>query len=162
MRAVCNTKGPHIAAPHNLPAKLLLRMRREDRATALARMDQPQLLRQLFSCIAKGLLAATVDRNSHAVNDRSLDRTRIPSRATTTGHRAARAINFKYKSNRSAVRDRAGLHLRRANKKGQTLFSPRARIRALLATQGSAIYASCRQTDNQRLITAARATCSCL
>ena len=161
MRAVCNTKGSHVAAPHNLPAKLLLRMRREDRAAALAHMDQPQVLRQVFSCICENALARVCRYNVDSLVGRNSDRTRMPSRTAATCHRAARAVNFKYKSNRSTLGDRARLHLRCSNKKRQTLFSPRARIRALLATQGSAIYASCRQTDNQRLITAARVTCSC-
>src|SRR6185503_6406448 len=38
-----------IAAPHFLSTKLLLRMRRENRAAAVASMDQSQVLRQLFA-----------------------------------------------------------------------------------------------------------------
>src|SRR5689334_1781460 len=84
MRAVCSTKGSHVAAPHNLPAKLLLRMRREDRAAALAHMDQPQVLRQVFSCICENALARVCRYNVDSLVGRNSDRTRMPSRTAAT------------------------------------------------------------------------------
>src|SRR5689334_6157004 len=101
MRAVCSTKGSHVAAPHNLPAKLLLRMRREDRAASLARMDQPQVLRQVSSRVGENLLASACRDDIDSLVIRIFDRPRLPARATPTGHRATSAVNFEYKSNRS-------------------------------------------------------------
>ena len=110
-------EGPHvIAAPHNLPAKLLLRMRREDRASALACMDQPQVLRYMFSYSRQGLLAAKAGSNRCSVGRGNSDRTRQPPRAPTANHRASGSIlHATDRSNSITHAHGSGLHLRRAH-----------------------------------------------
>jgi hypothetical protein len=110
-----STKGPHFAAPHNLPAKLLLRMRREDRAAALARMDQPQVLRQVFSRFSENALARTRPHNIDSLISRIFDRTRLPAGTTTAGDRAACTVVVPDRCNSNTHALGPGFYLRRAH-----------------------------------------------
>jgi len=109
-------KGPHIVAPHHLPAELLLRMRRENRAAALAFMDQSQILRSVFSSIVQSLLVAASGCNDRCVARWRVDRTRLPARTTATRDRASRAVVVAANRRPNAcTNDRTDLHLRRTN-----------------------------------------------
>src|SRR5688572_12319064 len=151
MRAVCNSeRTSQIVAPHNLPAKFLLRMRRQDRATALARMDQPQILRSVFSRSRQSVLATTRDRGEYFIAGRSFNRTRLPARATAAGDRTAGPSYFTVRRNRPSITgyNRTGLHLRRSHKERQTLLAPRQWFSALLATQRRTGDAPRREADH--------------
>lgn len=145
-----DTKGPHIiVVPHNLPSKFLLRMRRQDSAAAVAAMDQPPVLRQLFSSrVCEGLPPAIGGSHDCSFTDRIVDRTRLQTRASTAGDRTPRATVFttRHANHSTAGNTRTGLHLRRPHEKRQTLLPPRPRSSALLATQRHAEHDS-RQTD---------------
>jgi hypothetical protein len=96
MRAFVDAKGPHIiVVPHNLPSEFLLRMRRQDSAAAVAAMDQPPVLRRVFSRRAReGLLAAIVSSDDCSSTDRIVDRARLPARAPAAGDRTPRSNVF--------------------------------------------------------------------
>ena len=104
-----------IAAPHFLSTKLLLRMRREDRATTLACMDQPQVLRPVFSRVCEDALAITCHDDIDSRAGRSLDRTRLPARATAVDDRAACTVVFTNCCNSIARATGSGFYLRRAH-----------------------------------------------
>jgi len=59
-------------------------MWREDRAPALARLDQPQILRQLFFALCQSTLAATWARDNSSLWRRIADGSRVQARTTTT------------------------------------------------------------------------------
>jgi hypothetical protein len=140
MRAVCNTKGPHvIAAPHNLPAKLLLRMRRQDRAATLASLDQPQVLRQLFSRFRQNASATTRLCDVDSFVGGIFKRTRLPAGATTISDRAAGRVGLTDRCNSITPAFGPGFYLRRAYEERQTVLAPRSWSSALLATQGPAL-----------------------
>src|SRR5688572_28826771 len=81
-----NERTSQHADPHELPAKFLLRVRREDRAAALVCLDQPQVLRQMFTRTCAGALAAAVAHDRCLDSLRRTRRARLPSRATALDH----------------------------------------------------------------------------
>lgn len=141
-------KGPHVAAPHNLSPKFLLRMRREDRPATLACMDQPQVLRQVLSRCRENALATARSYNIDFLVSRNFDRTRLPSRTATACHRATGAVVIPNCCNSTTDDLRAGLHLRRSHQERQTVLAPRPWSSSLLATQRNARNASDREADS--------------
>jgi len=146
-------KGPHIVvAPHLLPAELLLRMRRENRAAALAFMDQSQVLRSVFSTIREGLLRAADSLNNSSFIDWSFNRTRLSTRTTATRDRASRRLGTTRHANHSTTaNNRTGLHLRRTHQERQTLLTPRSWASTLLATQRRARDVAGGEVNDQRV-----------
>jgi hypothetical protein len=74
--------------PHELPSKFLLRVRGEDRAAALAYLDQQEVLRQVFPPLRQNTLDTTdlcFDRPGVL---RYADRSRLPARTATPRHSA--------------------------------------------------------------------------
>src|SRR5262245_27583603 len=109
-------------------------MRREDRATALAFMDQPQVLRRLFSWIVEGSVAATRLSDHHAFSRGNRIRPRLSTRTPAAGDRTA-GSNLNSARSTIACENRRGLYLRRAYEEGQALLPARSWSSALLATQ---------------------------
>jgi hypothetical protein len=111
-------------------------MRREDRAAALAVMDQSQVLRPVFSPIVKGRLAASRAFNNRSRAGRNSSGPRLPARTAAAGDRTARSISITNRHTASPTRcERTTLHLRRAHKERQAVLTPRAWSSSLLATQ---------------------------
>jgi len=73
-----------LVVPHELSSKLLLGMRGEDCPAALAYLDQPEILRQMFPALREDALGTTRLRDSCVVVLRNRDRTRLPARTTAT------------------------------------------------------------------------------
>jgi hypothetical protein len=65
-------------------------MREQDRAPAVARVDQPKVLRQVFSGGGEVALVATIAHDVRACFRWRVDRPRLPSRAAAADHRANR------------------------------------------------------------------------
>ena len=156
MPGFVDKKGPHvIVVPHNLPSELLLRMWRQDRAAALAAMDQPPFLRQVFPRgTSEGLLAPLGCSDIRSLTNWNFDRTRFSTRAPATGDRATGASVFlpnRNANHSTTINDRTGLHLRRADEERQTLLAPRTRPSALLATQRAAGDVAAGEAGDQRV-----------
>src|SRR5215212_9854665 len=84
-------KGPHkLVAPHELSSKLLFRMRRQDRAPALACLDQPEVLQQVFLAFYQSALVATLRWYDRSRLSWDVHRTRLQARTSTTDHSADR------------------------------------------------------------------------
>jgi len=148
MRAICKTKGPHVAAPHNLPPKLLLRMRREDRPAALACMDQSQVLRQVLSRFGENALATSCLHDPHYFVRRIFLRAWLPARTASDCHRAARTVVVPDRYNSTTHALRSGVYLRRPHEERQTVLAPRPWSSSLLAAQGNARDAASRKAND--------------
>jgi len=130
-------KGPHkLVAPHDLSSKLLRGMRRQDSASALARLDQPAVLQQvLFAVCANALDSTYVGRNSVGL-PRTADRPRVPSRTSTAGDSAHRYFTRDKRITRAIASDsRTNLHVWCKNQERHTLLKACSWSSALLATQ---------------------------
>jgi hypothetical protein len=90
MRAAGEKGTSELVAPHELSSKFLLRMRGEDRPSALAFLDEQAILRQVLRALRSPPgNEASVSGNRFAGRG-SFDRTRIQAATTTTGDRASR------------------------------------------------------------------------
>ena len=77
-----------LVVPHELSSKLLLGVRGEDRPAALAYLDQPEILRQMFPALREDALGTTRLRNDRDSVHRGSDRARLPARTAATRHSA--------------------------------------------------------------------------
>ena len=84
MQSSKQERTSRLVVPHELSSKLLLGVRGEDRPAALACLDQPEVLRQVFPALREDALGTTRLRNSPAVVLWNPDRTRLPARTTAT------------------------------------------------------------------------------
>ena len=88
----CTTKGPHkLVAPHELSSELLFRMRRQNRASPLARLDQPKVLRPVFRTFREDALASRRVSQRWAFISWIADRARVQAQAA-----AARNSTHRY------------------------------------------------------------------
>src|SRR5947207_14787841 len=126
-------------------------MRRPDRPLALACLDQPQILRQVFRALRKTTASSARGRDDRAYYRRNADRTRTPARGTAS-HYSARRCHRRADCHTVASNDRTALSLWSANEEGHTVFATRAWSSALLATQGNAGDVVAGDADNQRVI----------
>ena len=79
MRAI-GKKGPlTLDVPHELPSQFLFRVRREDRTTALADMDQPAVLRHVRRAFREGAVVTPDRRHDRARVCRNRDWTLLPA-----------------------------------------------------------------------------------
>ena len=122
MRAVCNSeRTSQIVAPHNLPAKLLLRMRRQDQSDRAGAYGPA-------ANFAIGVFAVQAERNTNGrsgecfIAGRSFNRTRLPARAIAAGDRTAGQGYFTVRRNRPSITgyNRTGPHLRRSHEERKT------------------------------------------
>jgi hypothetical protein len=84
MQSSRQERTSRLVVPHELSSKLLLGVRGEDCPAALACLDQPEVLRQVFPALREDALVTTRLRNCPAVVLRNPDRTRLPARTAAT------------------------------------------------------------------------------
>ena len=84
MRNRSQERTSRLVVPHELSSKLLLGVRGEDRPSALAYLDQQEILRQVLPDFCEDALVTTRLRDSPVVVFWDPDRSRLPARTTNT------------------------------------------------------------------------------
>lgn len=161
MRARTQERTSQHVDPHELSSQFLLSVWPEDRAAALACLDQPPFLRQVRTRVCEGELAQTVAFAVSAVALRCVAWTWLPSRAAAADHRTHCAVTKANNDHRFSGNERAAsfsayrgcLHLRRAHKERHPVFPPRTWTNTLLATQRRRCNAADRKTAGKRVAT---------
>ena len=140
-------KGPHkLVAPHELSSKLLFRVRRKDRAFAVACLDQPKVLRPVFQAFRKDALDARGDGNRDTGVGRTADRPRMrPQSAATCDSAYSSGDGGELNSESGCHDSRTTLHVWCANEERHALLETCSWSSALLATQGSEGHGSAGQ-----------------
>lgn len=146
MRNRRQERTSRLVVPHELSSKLLLGVRGEDRPAALAYLDQPEILRQMFPALCKDALGTTHLRDSRDVVLRNPDRSRLPARTTATcdsAHGKRTHAEFF-----AASHDRTILLMRGENQERHTLLAARSWATTLLATQRRGCRAAAREATD--------------
>ena len=143
MRGSRQERTSRLVVPHELSSKFLLRVRGEDRAAALAHLDQQEVLRQVFPSLRQKTLVTTRLRDSPFVMLRNADRSRLPARTATT--RDSAYGKYTHAEFFAANHDRTNLLMRRENKERHTLLATRSWSSTLLATQRRGCHAAARE-----------------
>ena len=130
------TKGPHkLVAPHELSSEFLFRMRRRDRASALAVVDQSKVLRHVFQTLREDVLGSRCVSDSQSCVVGTDSRPRVQTRAGASRYSSSGSIdNVEPIKQSSSGYSRTNIHVRCANKERHAVFEACSWSGALLAT----------------------------
>ncbi len=134
-------------APHELSSQLLFRMWRQDRTPALACLDQPEVLRQVWPKFREDAVAATHLGYARSCLRWNVARARVSARTTAAGY-STDCHHVRAGSSSSSRDSRTALHMWSADEERNTVFATRAWTSALLAAQRSCGNAPCREVDD--------------